>query len=131
MVRSPLEPSPRSSRSTPRRWTALLAWSLATVSVAAIAYPADAATRAISIPSAGLSEAIRQLSSQTGVSVGFAGILPNIRTRQVRGALSPAEAHRQMLEGTGLRAIAAGPSSFRIEQVPPVARPGPTIPLSR
>jgi len=110
---------------------ALFAWSLATASVAAIAYPADAAARAISIPSAGLSEAIRQLSSQTGVSVGSAGTLPNIRTRQVRGASSPTEALRQMLAGTGLRAIATGPSSFRIEQVPVVAPPSPTIPLSR
>jgi outer membrane receptor protein involved in Fe transport len=82
--------------------------------------------RTINLPAGLLPDSIRSLSDQTGVSVGFAGHLPQISTRTVHLAHSAAEALRQMLDGSGYRAIATGPSSFRIERAPPHAeRPVP------
>ena len=45
-------------------------------------------------------------SQATGLSAGMPGAVPPVRTRAVRGVMSPAEALRKMLEGTGLRAVA-------------------------
>jgi len=80
--------------------------------------PALAQTHSIHIPSGLLSESIRRLSDRTGVSIGFAGRLPNIVVREVRGAPTALKALDQMLEGTAYRAVATGPSSFRIELAP-------------
>ncbi len=95
------------------------AWSIATASLAFFSASPSLAQRAsIDVPAGPLGESVRQLSDQTGASIGFSGRMPSLRTRRVRGASSPAEALRQMLEGTGLRAVATGPASFRIEPVP-------------
>lgn len=100
-----------------KRWAALLAWSLAPANIC-FAAPAEAQQHLINIPSSLLADAIRQLSDQTGVSVGFAGALPSIRTHEVRGAPSAAAALKLMLVGSDYRAITTGPSSFRIEREP-------------
>ena len=63
-------------------------------------------------------DGIRTLSAKTGASIGVAGRLPPIVTQRVRGAHGPADALRQMLAGTGYRAVATGASSFRIEAAP-------------
>ena len=93
---------------------ALGACSLTASSAFSFASEAYAQERTIEIPPGPLAESIRLLSGQTMASIGFAGALPNISTRRVHGASSAAEALRQMLAGTGYRAIAVGPSSFRI-----------------
>jgi outer membrane receptor protein involved in Fe transport len=123
MVRRPLEPSPKFSRWRSGRWTALFAWSLASLSGTAASSAAQAQAFAISIPAASLGEAIRRISDETGASIGFAGPVPPIRTREVRGARSAAEALRRALAGTGFRAVQTGASSFRIEPEPVHERP--------
>ncbi|MCF2515208.1 TonB-dependent receptor [Sphingomonas sp. G124] len=110
---------------------AVFAWSLAAASNPASAASVHAESRPINIPAGALAKAIRRLSDSTGVSVGYAGRLPDIRTREVRGASNASEALRQMLQGSGYRAIATGLSSFRIERVPttePRPTPIPTAP---
>ena len=84
----------------------------------------------IDLPSASLPDSIRRLSDLTGVSVGFIGRLPAITTRNVSGASSPTEALHKMLKGSGYRAIATGPSSFRVERELP-GGPGPPTPSRR
>lgn len=85
----------------------------------AFLYPsaAFAEPRSINIPAGPIAQSIRSLSIQTGTSVGFSGPLPQIDTRPVEGATSPARALHQMLKGTGYRAIAAGAFAFRIVPV--------------
>lgn len=95
---------------------AAFAWSLTAASASLIPGPALAQTRSISIPPGPLGEAMRRLSDETGVSIGFSGQMPTNRTRPVHDASSPEEALRQMLAGTGLRAVRTGPSTFRIER---------------
>jgi outer membrane receptor protein involved in Fe transport len=100
---------------------ALFAWSLAGVSQLAFEAPARASTPSISIPAGPLADSIRRLSDLTGVSVGFAGRLPSLSTHEVRRAHSPAEALSRMLAGSGYRAVATGPLSFRIEYAAPTS----------
>ena len=80
------------------------------------------AAYSIDIPGGPLAQSLRTLAVRTGVSVGFAGSLPNVRTKPVHGARSAAEALSQMLAGSGYRAMATGPSSFRIERIAQPAR---------
>jgi iron complex outermembrane receptor protein len=51
------------------------------------------------------------------VSVGYVGRLPDVRAHAVRGASNASDALRQMLQGSGYRAVPTGPSSFRIERL--------------
>jgi iron complex outermembrane receptor protein len=88
----------------------------------------------IDVPAGPIAESIRFLSSQTAVSIGYAGDLPKIYTRPVSGASSAADALRQMLSGTELRAIAVGPSAFRIVEhqlpkIPQRTQPSVSPPL--
>ncbi|HTO28498.1 MAG TPA: STN domain-containing protein, partial [Devosia sp.] len=75
----------------------------------------------IDIPSADLSSAIARLSREAGVSIGTDGVLPHIRSRAVKGALSVGDALNVLLAGTGYRAHRVGPTAWRIERVPPRA----------
>jgi len=107
----------------------LLAWSLVPASLAFVP-PAEAQARSINIPAGPMVDSIRRLSEVTGASIGFSGALPSVRTREVRKAPSAAHALQEMLNGTGYRAVATGPSSFRIEQAPATAtRPARAQPL--
>jgi len=90
--------------------------SLATVSCSASA--AAAAEPRIDVPAGSLSDSIRSLSAQTGVSIGYVGQLPAVRTRPVRGARSAAAALRQMLAGSGFEAVATGETTFRLQAAP-------------
>jgi len=99
---------------------------------------AAAAQSRIEIAAGPLIDSLRSLSAQTGVSVGFAGRLPDVVARRVHGARDAATALRQMLAGTGYRAVATGGSSFRIEAVvtsdrrhPRSPPPPPQIPDER
>ena len=51
------------------------------------------------------------------MSVGYVGRLPDVRAHAVRGASNASDALRQMLQGSGYRAVPTGPSSFRIERL--------------
>jgi hypothetical protein len=124
MATRPLATSPRSWLSTRGLWQGAFACSLAAANVFACPQPAIAA-HSIAIPAGTLAQSLRSLSSQTGVSVGFAGSLPDIRTKRVRRARSAAEALGQMLAGSGYRAIATGQSSFRLERVAEKEQSGP------
>lgn len=97
---------------------AAFAWSLAAASGPALSAPAPSQPGAIDLPAGPLASSLRRLSERTGVSVGYGGRLPDVRARAVRGAASVSEALRQMLSGSGYRAVATGPSSFRIERLP-------------
>jgi outer membrane receptor protein involved in Fe transport len=96
---------------------ALLACGLLTASAFSVAPPAQAAVQSIDLPRGSLAQSIGRLADRTGVSIGYAGTLPAVTTHEVSQAVSAAEALRQMLQGTGYRAIQTGPASFRIERV--------------
>lgn len=55
-----------------------------------------------------------ELSRQAGVSIGYEGALPPVRTNPIRGRLSPAEALRLMLKGLPLQARKVGETAWRI-----------------
>ncbi|KRB85668.1 TonB-dependent receptor [Sphingomonas sp. Root710] len=81
-----------------------------------------AAPRRIDIPAGTLPSALTQLSSQTGISVGLAGNIPARPTRRIRGTMEPEAALGRLLRGSGLRAVRAGPGTWRLErEAPPAA----------
>ncbi len=92
--------------------------------MAAIAWnclPADArepARQTIDIPAATLPRAIGELSREAGVSIGTDGLLPNLRTRAVRGRLTVDQALERLLSGTGYIARRVGDNAWRIERRP-------------
>lgn len=98
---------------------AAFAWSLAAAS-AGSAVSAEAAPRTIDVQAGPLASSIRTLSEEAGVSIGYSGAMPSVRTNAVRRAATAADALRQMLDGTGYRAVQTGQSSFRIEAAPAV-----------
>lgn len=105
----------------PRAITFVLAVApLANVSVGSANAQARDARFAISIPAASLSESLAALAAATGASFGFAGSLPRIWTRGVRGSMSIATAVRTLLAGTGLTAVPIGSLAFRIERARPL-----------
>lgn len=78
-------------------------------------------TTMISIQDGSLAEALSALSRQSGISVGMSGPLPAMRVKRLRGRMRPADALTKLLDGTGLRAVATGEKSFRLEAAPGVA----------
>ena len=67
-------------------------------------HPAHADAQTIDIPAQPLPAAIRQLAEKTGMQILYAADLVAGRTSHaVSGRLAPAEALREMLEGSGLR----------------------------
>lgn len=73
-------------------------------------------TYSIDIPAGPLNVSLARFSEITGLSVGFAGDLPRVPTKRLKGALTPDAALRKLLLGTGLRAVHAGPALYRIEK---------------
>lgn len=103
---------------------AAFAWSLAASSaIGATAAPLKA-EQPIAIPAGPLDQSLRRLSDLTGVSIGFAGRMPQFRTRTVRRVTSAADALGQMLAGSGYRAVPTGQRSFRLEPALPRVAPG-------
>lgn len=100
------------------------------VALLAAATPLHArAPQQISVTATTLDRALNQLASQTGTPiVSTEAGLPSIRVRPVSGPMSVERALARLLDGTGLRAVTAGPG-FRIErtrvaqQRPPRPRP--------
>ncbi len=71
----------------------------------------------VDIPAGRLASAIRTLARQAGISIATrdSGIR-SIRSRAVRGAMTPREALDLLLEGTPYRAVALGNGRYRIEK---------------
>jgi outer membrane receptor protein involved in Fe transport len=70
----------------------------------------------IEIGATDLADALSELSSQTGVSIGTEGHLPETRTPAVHGARSVRAALDRILAGSNLRARQVGPHAWRIER---------------
>ncbi len=88
---------------------------------------AQADSRKIDIHAGTLPSALTELSSQTGISVGLAGNIPAHPTPHIRGTMEPEAALRRLLKGSGLRAVRAGPMTWRLERLP-VRAPAPVRP---
>lgn len=72
----------------------------------------------IDIPSGELRTSLGALAVATGVSLGFAGDLPSVRTAHVHGVMTIDKALSKLLAGSELRAVRLGPQAFRIERRP-------------
>lgn len=78
--------------------------------------PAWGASRArLAVPAGDLADTLAQIARATGVSVGFSGVLPSVRTRPLRGAFTAEEALRRLLLGTDLVLVRVEDDVFRIE----------------
>ncbi len=82
----------------------------------AVAEPAPAPAHdteyPIDLPAGPIGASLSALSQATGISVGLAGQLPPVQARRLKGSLTPAEALRRLLAGTGFTAVQIGPSDF-------------------
>ena len=98
-----------------------------TVLVAAAA-PALAAPVAVDAPAGSVAEAAIAIARQTGTSIVIvdAGIARR-NVRRIKGRMDPAEAVRRLARAADARAVAVGPSAWRIVPQPRTARrPQPT-----
>lgn len=78
--------------------------------------PAHAAPRTrLTVPAATLWDALQQVARETHISVGFAGVLPQVQTRPLHGAFTAEEALRRLLLGTDLVLVRVDDEAFRIE----------------
>ncbi|HXH16235.1 MAG TPA: TonB-dependent receptor [Sphingomonas sp.] len=89
------------------------------------------ARTAITIPAGTLRSALDALARQTGVSVGMAGALPDLRVRRIDRAGDVAQALRRMLAGSRWRAVRIDATTWRIEPLPPKSRPVPNAQPAR
>lgn len=77
--------------------------------VAQTAAPAEKTRQAISIPAGPLTQALNRLAAQSGLEILFdAELAQGKTTRGVKGTLTPAQALKALLAGTGLSARFAG-----------------------
>lgn len=97
---------------------------LSGVALLAVASPLHArSSQRISVPATTLDRALNQLASQTGTPiVSIEAGLPSVRVQPLNGTMTVDRALARLLDGTGLRAVAAGPG-FRIERARLVQRP--------
>lgn len=68
----------------------------------------------IDIGAGDLTDALASLSAQTGISLAMTGPLPRIASRAVRGEMTAREALERLLHATKLRAVRAGPLTYRL-----------------
>lgn len=78
-----------------------------------------AADHAITIPAGSLRSALDSLARQTGISIGMAGVLPDLRVRRVDRAGDVAQALRRILSDSRLRAVRVDARTWRIEPTAP------------
>lgn len=84
---------------------------------------AERAKPSIAIPAGSLHAALDALARQTGISIGMAGVLPDMQTRRIERTSNVAQVLKRLLSGTHLRAIQVDATTWRIEPLPPhVAR---------
>lgn len=86
---------------------------------------AKAQPQQIDIRAGTLPAALAELSRQTGVSVGLAGIIPAHPTPSIHGRMALESALRRLLKGSGLQAVPAGPNIWRLE---PASAKRPALP---
>lgn len=79
------------------------------------------------LPAAPLAAALQAFNAQCGAAAGMDGVMPALRTRAVRGRLTPLAALQEMLVGTGLQAVPTGALAFRLERVAPRDLPPRTL----
>ncbi|KQN33102.1 TonB-dependent receptor [Sphingomonas sp. Leaf38] len=79
---------------------------------------AEQARPGLTIPAGTLRSALDALARQSGISIGMAGSLPDLRVRRIDRARDVGDALRRMLAGSGLRAVRVDASTWRIEAVP-------------
>ena len=85
------------------------------------AVPAQAQDRAaeVAVPALRLEDAIRELSRQTGASIGFRDPgFAELRVRPVRGRFTAGQALERMLADSGVRARRVAPAAYLIERLP-------------
>ncbi len=80
---------------------------------------ADPARAGLTIPAGTLRAALDALARQSGISIGMAGSLPDLRVRRIDRARDVAEALRRMLAGSHLRGVRIDATTWRIEPLPP------------
>ena len=73
----------------------------------------------IAIPPEPLDRALNDLARQSGFDiVSTEPDLDRVRTKGLTGRMAPRDALRRLLKGTGFRAVAIDPRSYRIERLP-------------
>ncbi len=91
------------------------------------------AGQTITIPAGTLRSALDALARQTGISIGMAGALPDLRVRRIDHADDVAQALRRILSGSRLHAVRIDARTWRIEPTAPArvsrrtASPSPAL----
>jgi len=95
--------------------------------------PAEAQTINLNIPAGRLSDAIIAFGEQTGLVIGTTDPgVAMVRSRGVRGRMTPREGLTRLLDGTGFGFSFAGPQAVRIARLHPVRlSPRTTPPVSQ
>src|SRR5687767_6649329 len=128
---SPDYPSSRMISLTPIRGRTAAEWmrvAIATACFALITFSAQSAESAkkhFDLPADTAENALKRLSTQSGVSVLFATeMTADTRTREVRGEFTPLEAANSMLAGTNLVAVLdARTGTLTINRAPTPSEP--------
>ncbi|MFO1448773.1 MAG: TonB-dependent receptor [Opitutaceae bacterium] len=120
----------------PRLVWRLLCRGLSCLVLAASLSAADAPRRTFDVPADSADKSIKRFSEQSGLEVFYASsVAEGVRTRGVKGEMTPREALDQMLAGTGLVVVqdektgaislrkAGGPNGSRATPAPASARP--------
>lgn len=92
--------------------------------VAMASAPAQAERVRVDAPAGRAAEAAIAIARQTGTSIVIADPdVGNRRVRAIRGSMSAADAVKKLARASGARAVAAGPSAWRLLPAPREARP--------
>jgi len=75
-----------------------------------------------------LAGALETLGAQTGISIGWDGALPAASGAAVTGQMTARAALDRVLRDTGLHAVRAGPTTFRLVQTGPGGAPRSDVP---
>ncbi|TXC70998.1 TonB-dependent receptor [Sphingomonas ginsenosidivorax] len=79
---------------------------------------AEKARPGLTIPAGTLRSALDAVARQSGISIGMAGSLPDLRIRRIDRARDVADALRRILSGSRLRAVRVDATTWRIEPLP-------------
>ena len=82
----------------------------------------------VAIPRGDLANALETLGAQTGVSIGWDGALPHAPAGAVTGQMTARIALDHLLRATGMHAVRAGPTTFRLVQTGPGGVPRTDVP---
>lgn len=85
------------------------------------AAPAAAQTK-ITVPSGSLRSALSAVARQTGISVGYVGVLPEARVQGFSARLDPYEALERIVAKSPIIVRQVGPRTFRLEMRAPMSQ---------